>query len=322
MATSNSTDFSMTGKQLITSALNLIAERGAEVPGTSNEIADGLIDLNMLTKSWMINGRHLWTIDEAVLFLRTGVTKYTIGGSTPDEATLIDDFISTTLTAAPLSGVNTITVASTTGMKGLIDSGSADKIGIRLADDTRQWTTIENVNSSTSIQITDILTDAGVIGDSVFTYTTDLEKPLRVPDGRRLSFGNDDEIPLTKWSNQQYFAQTLKTSQGTPTNFYYQPKRDDGRLYIWQTADDVDKMVNFTFERTLEDFDESSNNPDFPVEWNLCLVWNLAAIMGPQYKIPLDALQIIMIKAEQLLEDVLGWDEELTSLNVQPDYGR
>lgn len=80
-------------------------------------------------------------------------------------------------------------------------------------------------------------------------------------------------------------------------------------------------MINFTFERQLQDFDESNDNPDFPVEWTECLIWNLAARIGPEYKIPLVQLQLIIARGEQLLDDLLGWDEELTSMNVQPDYG-
>ena len=321
MATSGSSDFALTGSQIVTKALNLCAERAAEVAGTSNEISDGLDSLNAMTKAWAAQGNHLWAVDEGVLFMREGVQNYTLGGSTGDQATLVDDLITTTLTAAPLSGANTITVASTTGMQGLIDSGTADYIGIRLDDDTRQWTTIENVNSATSLQITDVLTSAAVSGDSVFTFSDYIVKPMRVPVTRRQTFGQSEEIPLDKWSRQQYFAQTLKSSPGTPTNFYYRPERTQGRLYVWQTANDVDQMMNFTFERQLHDFDETTDNPDFPVEWTECLIWNLAARIGPEYKIPLQQLQIIIARGEQLLDDLLGWDEELTSMDVQPDYG-
>lgn len=321
MALSGSIDFIATGKQIVTAALNLIAERAAEIPTNNNEISDGLNALNRMVKAWQANGMHLWKLDEGILFLREGVNNFTVGTTTSDQATLEDDFISTTLSADFAAGVNTITVASTTGMKGLIDSETADVIGIRLTDGTRQWTTIENVNSTTSLQITDVLTGAATSGDSVFTYTDAIEKPLRVHSMRRARFGQDQEIELEKWSRQQYFAQTLKTSQGTPTNFYFTPEISSGRFRIWQTANDVDQFLRFTFERTIQDFDESNNNPDFPVEWTDTLVWNLAARIGIEYGVSLQELQIITVRAEQMLDDLLGWDEEVTSLNVQPDYG-
>jgi len=324
MALSGSINFIATGKQIVTAALNLITERAAEVPTTNSEIADGLNALNRMVKGWQAQGLHLWKMDEGILFLREGVNKFTVGtGSTTtsDQATLEDDFISTTLSAAFAAGVNTITVASTVGMKGLIDSSAADVIGIRLTDGTRQWTTIENVNSTTSLQITDVLTGAATLDDSVFTYTSPIEKPLRVHSMRRTRFGQDQEVELEKWSRQQYFAQTLKTSQGTPTNFYFTPEISSGRFRIWQTANDVDQFLRFTFERTIQDFDISTNNPDFPVEWTDTLVWNLAARIGLEYGVALQELQLVTIRAEQMLEDLLGWDEEVTSLNVQPDYG-
>jgi hypothetical protein len=262
----------------------------------------------------------LWKRDEGILFLRTGVAEYRIGGTGTDQACLADEFIQTQLSvdAVALDGI--ITVNSTAGMQGLVDSGVADNIGIQLADGTRQWTTIAEVLSPTQIDLVDSLTADAAAGNTVFVYENEIGRPLRVEDARRTLFGSNSEIEMEHWARQEYFAQPNKTSTGTPTMFYYQPRLDQGRIYIWQTASSVNQLVKFTFARSFKDFDTAANNPDFPVEWLDALVYNLAERLAIEYQTPTNRLQLIKMKAAELLEAVLGWDEEDTSLNLQPDF--
>ena len=67
MAISGSTNFILTGKEIVTSALNLIAERASEIPVTNNEISDGLRSLNLMTKALQISGNHLWAVEQNTL---------------------------------------------------------------------------------------------------------------------------------------------------------------------------------------------------------------------------------------------------------------
>jgi hypothetical protein len=115
-------------------------------------------------------------------------------------------------------------------------------------------------------------------------------------------------------------AQTNKTSEGTPTCFFYSPQLDDGKFYIWQTANNVNQYLKFTFQRTIENFDTSANNPDFPIEWALPLVWNVAAMIGYEYDTPLSKMQMIEQKAGLLQQQILGFDEENTTLSIVPDF--
>jgi hypothetical protein len=322
MATSGTTTgFTITANDIIQAALSIVSERAVEVALTKNEIDDGLKALNRMVKLWQTEGRLLWKLNEGVLFLNPGQQSYKIGPG-GDNACLDDDFIQSEISVNANAGAITINIESTAGMQGLIDSGVADFIGIELDDGTRQWTTIENVNSSTQLQITDNLTANASLTNTVFTYSNTISRPLRVPAVRRSRVGDDTEIDLNKWSRQQYFAQTLKSSSGTPTNFYYSPDLIDGRLYIWQTAESVNQIARFTFEKSIEDFSTSADNPDFPIEWSDALVWSLAARIGYEYEATLQKMQIIEAKAAQYLEDVVGWDQEVTSLNIQPDFTR
>lgn len=203
----------------------------------------------------------------------------------------------------------------------LLDTTTGDFIGIRLDDGTRQWTKIIDVLSSTQVRNVDGLTSASAINRSVFTFSDLVPRPLRLLQLRRFTIGNNDEIEAVQWSRQEYFAQPDKTSQGQINNWYYSPQLTNGRLYVWQTASDVDQVAKFTYERPLEIFENNSENPDFPAEWFDVLKMNLAARISSQYKTTPDRRAEIKNDASILLREALGFDEEPSSMNIQPDMG-
>ena len=43
-------------------------------------------------------------------------------------------------------------------------------------------------------------------------------------------------------------------------------------------------------------------------------------MIGHEYQVQLNKMQMIEARATQLLDDALGFDEEIVSLNVQPDF--
>jgi len=313
MATSGVSTFNVTGNDIVEKALAIVTVRDAEIAFYNNELSDGLQTLNIYMKYLMSQGLHLWTRTEGVLFLDAGITSY-MAGPSGAECCLASDFVQTAMSTAAVVTATTLVVDSTTGMT------AGDYIGIKLDDQTRQWTTIVSVDSAVGLTITAALTDASAIDNSVFTFTTLIERPLRIESARRSSLTSNTEIELTKWSRQQYFAQTDKTSQGVPTSFYYDPQLVDGEIHIWQTASSVDQLVRFTFQRSIEDIVTSGNNPDFPVEWAQPLIWGLAALIGHEYEVSLPKMQMIEQKAQIMEQEILGWDQEITSLNIKPNF--
>lgn len=313
MATSGSIDFSVTALDIINQAFSKIGVKAAEQALTAQETQDGLDSLNLMVKAWQGQGLHLWTRQEGVLFLDVGKTDYLIGPS-GDEATNLDDFVGTTTTTAESALATVIEVTSTTGMT------AADNVGIQLDDATRHWTTIVSVDSSTQITITTGIPSAAASNNTVFTFTNLIERPLRVTSFRRKTFNEDNEIQVESWSRNEYFNQVNKTSQGTVVNAYYSPLLTNGRMYVWQTASSVNDFVRFSFERNIEDFDVTTNNPDFPIEWAETLIWNLGGRLGIDYNAPPQKLQLIASTAAGMLENLLGFDEEFQSLNLQPDF--
>ena len=221
-----------------------------------------------------------------------------------------------------LNGDAAATNETTTTSIVILDNTTGDFAGVELDDETRQWTKIVEVLSSTQIFNADGLTGPAAIDNSVFSFPELISRPLRVLQVRRKTVGENDEIETNQWSRQQYFAQPDKASQGQINNWYYSPQLTDGRLYVWQTANNVDQIANFTYIRPIDVNSDTADNPDFPSEWFRVLKYSLAAEIGPEYRIPQDRLDRILIKAEDILQDALGYDREDNSLNIQPDTGR
>ena len=313
MATSGSVAFTMDATQIINKAFGKIGVKVAEQALEAEEFQDGLDTLNLMIKSWAAQGLHLWTKQEGVLFLDPGKSNYNLGPS-GDEASLADDFISTTTTTAQVATDVIIPVVSTTGM------AVADFIGIELDDNTRHWTTILTVDSATQVTVNVALPSASKIGSTAFTYTTIIQRPQRILSYRRKTFAQDNEIPVISWSRQEYFNQVNKSSQGTVVNCYYSPQLTDGRVYVWQTASNVNDLLLFTFERQIEDILIGDDTLDFPVEWLEAIIYNVAARLGDDYDANPMKMQSINAKAIAFLDDILGWDEEMESLNLQPDF--
>jgi len=200
----------------------------------------------------------------------------------------------------------------------ILDETTGDFIGIELDGGTRQWTKIVEVLSSTQVFNVTGLTGAATINNSVFCFSNLIPRPIRILQNRRQTIGQLDEIEANQWSRQEYFAQPDKTSQGEMNNWYYSPQLTNGRIYIWQTANNVDQVAKFTYERPIDINTDTADNPDFPAEWFRILKYNLAVEIAPEYRIPQDRLDRLTLKAEEMLQDALGFDREPDSLNIQP----
>ena len=313
MATSGETTLTFSALKVVEKAFSKINVKIAEQSLESFELQDGIDALNAMKKAWGAQGLHLWTKEEGVLFLDAGKTDYNLG-PTGDEACQFDDFIGSTTTAAKIATDTIIDITDTTGM------AAGDKIGVELDNNTRHWTTILTVDSTIQVTLTDALPSASKSGSTVFTFTSLIDRPNRVLSTRRNTFGQNNEIPVLSWSRDEYFNQVNKLSRGTVVNSYYSPQLGNGRMYVWQTADSVNNLLRFTFERPMDIITLGTDELDFPEEWLEAIIYNLAFRLADDYNTPLPKADRIGQKANQFLDDLLGWDEEMESLNLQPDF--
>jgi len=139
---------------------------------------------------------------------------------------------------------------------------------------------------------------------------------------RRLTSGTID-TPMTPLSRQEYFDLPNKTTQAVPVNYYFDPQYNTSTLYVWPTASAATAAagdLRITYLRRMCDMDTTTDDLDMPQEWLEAVIYNLAVRLMPTYPVndPNIAARVESM-AGQLYAALKGWDNETTSLFLQPD---
>lgn len=225
MATSGSTNFSVTRDQLISGALRIVGATAQGETPTATQISEAAEALNMLVKAWEADGMPLWAIKQYDVSLTQSVNSYTIGvGATIN-------------TPKPLK----------------------------------------------------------VIQAFLHNNTTNIDTPMRI---------------LTR---QEYNMLGNKTTEGQPIQIYYEPLNTTGILHVFPTPDSTsasDTVITLVYQRPFEDFDASSDEPDFPQEWFDALKFGLADRLAAEYGVPIVDRNDIRSRAAQLKQEALSFGTE------------
>lgn len=143
--------------------------------------------------------------------------------------------------------------------------------------------------------------------------TLSINKPLKILDAQwQDSSGND--TPVHRISRQEYFDLPNKTSEGKPTQIYYDPQLVNGTMYIWPTPDSSSDKLVFSYSHYIDDFDANSNDIDFPQEWHDYLSWGLALRLTGFESIGLNERAFVKQMADEMLEDLITFDQEDTPI--------
>lgn len=316
MTTSNSTDYSQSRDNLISTALQILGRLGEGETATTNALTFGANILNQMVKHWEAQGVHLFNETEGTVFLQDGINTYTLVNSASGDHGS-NTVVETALSAGASSGATTITVDSITGIT------ASDKIGIELDDGTRQWTTVSGSPSGSTVTLAVALTGDAAENNTVFTYTTKIDRPLAIQSIRVRTGTSDSALDraLTHLGRREYMDMPSKSIEAsTVTAYYYSPQLNNGILYVWPTPDNCEIRLKITYLRKLEDFDSGSDTPDFPQEWYNALTLNLAVKLASAYGINLEKInRQLLVDASQSLEELKLWDSEESSVRIIPN---
>ena len=315
MTSSGAYNFSETVLQIIQQSyrkLGVIMEDETPTPGM---VSDAVLSFNGMLKGWATSGIHIWTTEEAVLFLQKGQSRYLLGtGTTPVPATHCCDAFSydiSQIATNASSGDTSITLADSTGFT------NGDQIGVVLDTNFTQWTTINGAPVGNVVTLTDALTDSASVNNFVFAYPTSatIQSPLRVPFARRIAWQGLIETPMTRLSRQEYMDYPNKANPGVPTQFYYDPALKagvpQGQFFAYLNPQDSSSGARFTYARPLQDVTTTpGQTSDFPIEWTSPCMWNLCLEMGPEFDVPPQRWAMIKERADHWLEQAQGWDRE------------
>lgn len=280
-------------------------------PARGDDQAFAVDIFQSMIKLWQAEGIQLWNRRQATIFTAFHTEQYTLS-STGWHAT--NSYKNTTLSAVDILGSTVLSVTSSTGMT------AADNIGIELDDGTRQWTTIVSVDSTTQVTVTTALTGAAASGNTIVTYTNKIpDRPLRILDMRRVQLDQSKistQMEIIGYS--EYFNIPLKTTDGSPLNYYYDKLLDAGQLYVFPRPNDVNMLLEFTYHEAMEDVDSGTDNVDFPSEWTLPLIYGLAAELMVAYG-KFQELPVIAAKAAEYKTIVREFDSDEAPMFILPE---
>lgn len=310
MATSGSTDFTVSRNDVLTEALELVGALGEGETPNSDQITSVARTLNMMMKAWQ-SKINLFAIDVFYQFLDKTSQSYSLPSASGEYACRQADYIGTTTSAAHGASVTTINLTSIAGM------AVSDKIGVKLDDGTMHWSTISSIGAS-SVVIATGLASASATASTVHTYTTAVNRPMKVSEAH-INTATNSDINVDVLSRDEYYTLPDKTSTGQVNQVYFDPQTTTAKLYVWPVADNASDFLKLIVLRTIEDVD-ADDDVDFPQEWYMALSYNLAKFITPKYGVPTPIKKDIKQLADELYRDALDWDVEYpTSIYIQPD---
>lgn len=263
----------------------------------------GLFQLSAMVKEWMATGLHVWTEEEAILFLQQGQVRYLIGGTNLDNVCDSSGYVRATINSPGSTGNTSLTLNSAVGFViGMY-------FGVILDNGFTFWTMVSNVAGSV-VSFPLPLPSSASTGNFVFAYTTKSVRPLKVPSARLLYYQGLIENPMTVLSRNEYENLPNKYSPGTPTQVFYSPKLVSGEFYIWPQPITGAYGVRFTWYRPIMDFNNPTDTADFPQEWINALIWGLSKEIGPGFTIPEQQWQRILLMAGEKLDLASNYDRE------------
>ena len=155
------------------------------------------------------------------------------------------------------------------------------------------------------------------IGDGA---TVDTPKPLKVYSAMLRNTDTDIDTPMTLLTRQEYNSLGNKTTEGDPISFWYNPQLTTGTLTLYPTPSTTvasSSVVRIIYQRPFEDFDASTDEPDFPQEWYEAIKFMLADRLAPEYGLSLQERQDISARAERMHQAALGFGTEEGSIRFQ-----
>jgi hypothetical protein len=174
---------------------------------------------------------------------------------------------------------------------------------------TEQAIAMSNWTSSTPVTI-------GPDGD-----INQIIKPLKVLQAIRRDTSADEDTPLTIYTYEDYNNLSNKESESTPVHIFYQPQRLVGSIWLWPVPDDYWQTYGelvIRYQRPFQDFDASSDEPDFPVEWHEAIHLNLALRLAGNYGYAPNDYKVLLAQATSALELAKSFDQEEGSIRFQP----
>jgi hypothetical protein len=217
------------------------------------------------------------------------------------------------------------------------------KIGIAVDGNTATTTQIANANEALNNVVFSLYAQGMPIWAMTTTFftpvlgqiaypvglTTGTQTNLTIPAPLKITqaFSRDNvsntDIPMNIYTQYNYNLLSTKINQGYPVHLWYQPGNQTGTITIWPAPDQYTashRVIYFVYQRPFDQFDATTDTPDFPQVWLEPLIYSLAHRMAPEFGLPLSEQDKLNEMANTLIQNALSFGTEEGSFFIQPDW--
>jgi hypothetical protein len=152
------------------------------------------------------------------------------------------------------------------------------------------------------------------------SQTINTAKPLKLVSAYYRITSSSIDVPISLITRDEYDRLSNKFVTGTPSQIYFDPQRAYSDVFMYPVPDSTFASANtvfVTYQRTLEDFDATGDEPDFPQEWFDALTYLLADRLAPEYGLNMEVRNDIMRRAMQYKQEALSFGTEGGSFYFQ-----
>jgi hypothetical protein len=152
------------------------------------------------------------------------------------------------------------------------------------------------------------------------SQTINTPKPLKIIQAFLRNTTSSVDTPMEIVTKQEYWDLGNKSSTGLPIQLMYDPNIMYGTIYLFPTPDSVAQtgyQVHIIYQRPFEDFDASTDTPDFPQEWTEAIKYGLAVRLAGEYGMPVQDRRQLIQEAVAIKSEALSFGTEEGSLYFQ-----
>ncbi len=156
---------------------------------------------------------------------------------------------------------------------------------------------------------------------STASYTPTV-KMMKVIQAYNHNTSTNVDIPMRIITRDEYNRLGNKVSTGNPIQLMHIPNRTDSTIKVYPVPTSVEASTNtiiVTYQKQYDDFDASTDEPEFPQEWFDALKFGLAHRLAAEYGMELNDRKQLMQEALLLKQEALNFGTEEGSLFLQAD---
>lgn len=317
MATSGSTDFSLSRDNLIKMAFQRLGVVAVGGTPSSAQVTEAALLLNAIVKSWNATfGIPLFALSYAYIFPAIDDNSIHLATDGDHATNANDDGLLITTLASDHS-----TSDSTIDLESVSNIADNNYIGIELDAGTIHWTQVNGAPAGNIVTVDTGITSAAAEGNRVFSYQTRLPRPLRITHAYAHNIDTSIDTPIEIITPNEYLAYTSKLQDGGdyPLTLAYSVEQGRDAVHLWPCFHNFDYVVIIQYQSVIEDFDADVNTPDFPQEYYLAAVMELACQLAPQYGVDVNRQMWLRREADKHLEKVLENDYHEGSIYFEPN---